>query len=80
VIFAVGFLVTLVRRRRKGGGSDGEGGEVDETADAAGPHGVGAATARAIDRSQKLERLRASGSITDATFHTERSAPRSKPI
>ena len=76
-IFAVGGVITLIRRGRKGDGPaigpDGEAAEVDETTDAAGLHGVGAATSKAIERSQELERLHASGAISDAAYHDERA-------
>jgi hypothetical protein len=70
LFFAIAFLDSLFRRRRKPVDGDGEGEEVD---DAAGPHGVGFATSKAIDRSQELERLRATGAISDEAFAAERA-------
>jgi hypothetical protein len=76
-IFALAGVVTLIRRNRNGSGptsdADGEATELDETVDAAGLHGVGAATARAIERSQELERLHTSGAISDTAYHDERT-------
>jgi hypothetical protein len=64
IIFAVGFVVTRIRRGRK---PPEEGGEVAPTAG----H-VGGANARALERVAELERQRSSGAIDDAAFESER--------
>ncbi len=63
IVFAVGFLVTWIRRARK----PEEGAEVAPTSG----H-IGGATARALERVAELERQRSSGAIDDATFESER--------
>jgi hypothetical protein len=69
VLGAIWVAVAWLARRRSKRRSE----PPDERADAAGPHGAGAATARAIERSSELERLRDSGAISAASFEAERA-------